>query len=137
MIGKILTITDAGDDHMTGGFGMFGMGWFMWPVMILLVVLFTFLIAWTYQDASKRDGNALLWALVIVFTMGFGIIVYTIVRNAEPESNRDVNKDKASPGRYEAPREQYKGSKGYFCENCGVPLKTGDRFCSSCGAATV
>ena len=83
MIKQILTILDEGD-HMTDGLGMmggFGGGWWMWIMILGGMLIIPFLAIWIYQDAQRFGENAALWALVVFFTMGLGIIFYVLLRN--------------------------------------------------------
>ncbi|MHA1940591.1 MAG: zinc ribbon domain-containing protein [Candidatus Hodarchaeales archaeon] len=145
MIQQLLTILDEGD-HMTDGFGMMGGGWWMWIMIIGGMFIIPFLAIWTYQDAQQYGENAALWALVVFFTMGFGIILYVLVRNPN-RSDLSVNPQPSPPRPSQnssrktvtySPPTQYNqktewGNKGGFCENCGAPLTVTDSFCSKCG----
>jgi hypothetical protein len=150
MIQQILTALDGGD-HMTDGLGMmggFGGGWWMWFMIIGGMFLIPLLAIWTYQNAHQSGENAILWALVVFFTMGFGIILYALLRNPN-HSNLSMNPSSSPPHPLQndssesvtySPSMQYEpkmewGNKGVFCENCGSPLEATDSFCSKCGTS--
>lgn len=150
MIQQILTILDEGD-HMNDGFGMmgdFGGGWLIWIMIIGGMFIIPFLAIWTYQDAQQHSENAALWALVVFFTMGLGIIPYVFVRNPN-NSNLSVNPQPSpprskpaissktvtySPPTQNIPKTEW-GNKGGFCENCGAPLGVNDSYCPKCGTS--
>ncbi len=148
MIKQILTILDEGD-HMTDGLGMmggFGGGWWMWIMILGGMLIIPFLAIWIYQDAQRFGENAALWALVVFFTMGLGIILYVLVRNPN-RSNLSVNPQPTpprssqtissktitfSPPTQNIPKNEW-GNKGGFCENCGAQLGGNDSYCPKCG----
>lgn len=153
MIQQILTILDAGHegDHMVDGLGMmgiFGGGWWMWLIMIAGVIIVPLLTFWVYQDAKRLGENAVLWALVVFFTMGFGIILYTLVRNpkrfvaavsgySSPPQPASTN---PAPSVTYSPPAQYNpkltsNDTSRFCEYCGTPRAVTDNFCPKCGKA--
>lgn len=153
MIQQILNILHEADEgeHMAdelGMMGFFGGGWWMWLLMIAGMILVPLLTIWTYQDAKRLGENAVLWALVVFFTMGFGIILYALVRNPErsvPSVSASSSPPQPTPNTPNttvtyAPSTQYKpkiewGNKGGYCENCGAPLALTDSFCPKCGKA--
>ncbi len=151
MIQQILNILDEGHEgeHMTdelGMMGFFGGGWWMWLMMIAGMILVPILTIWTYQDAKRVGENAALWALIVFFTMGFGIIVYALVRNSEnsvlqpitytsppqpSQSNLKSTVKYSPPTHYNTKASSV--NKANFCEYCGDPLTLLDKFCSNCG----
>jgi len=148
MIQQILSILDEGD-HMNDGLGMmggFGGGWWMWIMIIGGMFIVPLLAIWTYQDAHRFGENAALWALVVFFTMGIGVILYVLIRNPN-RSTLSMNPSSSPPSRSQnienttvtySPPTQYNPkteweNKGGFCENCGAPLVVTDSFCPKCG----
>lgn len=86
MIQQISTILAEGHEgeHMVddlGMMGIFGGGWWMWLMMQAGMILVPLLTFWTYEDATRRGENAAPWAIVVILTMGLGIILYALVRN--------------------------------------------------------
>ncbi|MHA1977096.1 MAG: zinc ribbon domain-containing protein [Candidatus Hodarchaeales archaeon] len=148
MIGEIFTILDQGD-HMTDGFGMmdgFGGGWWMWIMIVGGMFMIPILAIWTYQDAQQYGENPALWALVVFFTMGFGFILYMIVRNPNnssvtaipqpsppqpPQNIPSKTVTYSSPTQYN--RKTNWENKGAFCENCGSSVTVTDNYCPKCG----
>jgi hypothetical protein len=153
MIQQILTILDEGHEgeHMTDNLGMmgfFGGGWWMWLLMIGAMILVPLLTIWAYQDAKRLGENAVLWALVVFFTMGFGIIFYALVRNSE--SSVPATSGSSSPPQpaltnpnpmvtYSPPTQNNpkltNNDTNRFCEYCGAPMAVTDNFCPKCGKA--
>lgn len=148
MIERILTILDqpgSGYDMM----GIFGNGWWMWMMLMMIggMILGSLLAIWTYQDAQKHGENALLWALIVFFTMGFGIILYVLIRNPNrPPLTTNAYSSQPQPSQSKSktvmysPQTQYEdkpGSsiKGGFCDNCKTPLELDAIFCPNCGKA--
>lgn len=105
----------------------FGNIW-MWVLMMgygLSVILIT---VWTYHDANKRDENATLWIIVVLFTMGIGVLAYILVRR--PKTSPILITGKISS------TERTTSFKGnMYCENCGNHLEIIDKFCDKCGTA--
>ncbi|MHA1945194.1 MAG: zinc ribbon domain-containing protein [Candidatus Hodarchaeales archaeon] len=148
MIEKILTILDEGD-HMTDGFGMmgdFGGGWWMLLMLLGGMLIIPILTFWVYQDAQQNGENAGLWALVVFFTMGLGVILYLVLRNpsSSPATNPQSTPPHPSQTQSEtvtySPPTQYNPkieweNKGGFCENCGAPLTATDSYCPKCGTS--
>jgi hypothetical protein len=152
MIQQILTILDEGHEgeHMPDGLGMmgfFGGGWWMWLLMIAGVIIVSLLTIWTYQDAKRFGENAVIWALVVFFSMGFGIILYALVRNPErivPAASGYSSPPKQAPINpplkvtYAPPVQnnpKLTSNDTRFCEYCGAPLAVTDNFCPKCGKA--
>jgi hypothetical protein len=148
MIEELLTILDGGD-HMNDGLGMmgeFGGGWWMWIMLLGGMFIIPFLAIWTYQDAQQYGENAALWALVVFFTMGLGVILYVIVRNPNrsnlaknpqtspprPEQNISSKTVTYAPPTQNNPEVEWE-NQGGFCENCGSPLGVSDSYCPKCG----
>ncbi|MBA7550893.1 hypothetical protein ES705_43423 [subsurface metagenome] len=60
---------------------MFAITWF--GVIIIIVIIYVIAIAiavWVYNDAKKRDMNAVVWLLIVLLTSCIGCIIYLIVR---------------------------------------------------------
>ena len=60
---------------------MFAITWF--NVIIIIVIIYVIAIAiavWVYNDAKKRDMNAVVWLLIVLLTSCIGCIIYLIVR---------------------------------------------------------
>ncbi|MBA7578347.1 hypothetical protein ES708_20209 [subsurface metagenome] len=57
---------------------------FLWlSVIIIIVIIYVIAIAiavWVYNDAKKRDMNAVVWLLIVLLTSCIGCIIYLIVR---------------------------------------------------------
>ena len=52
-------------------------------VIIIIVIIFVIAIlmaVWVYNDAKKRDMNAVMWLLIVLLTSCIGCIIYLIVR---------------------------------------------------------
>lgn len=83
-------------------------------IIILLSLLFRIGIAaliggFVYQDAVKRNMNAVLWTLIAVFVPGFiGLIIYLIVRT---DYRKNLN-----------------------CSFCGYPIQENYVRCPQCGS---
>jgi hypothetical protein len=58
-------------------------GIYMIMIIVLLVVcVIDLLIAiWVYKDAKKRDMNAAVWLLIVLFFPCIGCIIYLVVRD--------------------------------------------------------
>ncbi|MHA2225075.1 MAG: hypothetical protein ACXAC8_07710 [Candidatus Hodarchaeales archaeon] len=153
MIQQIFAILDEGHEgeHMADGLGMmgiFGGGWWMWLMMIAGVIIVPLLTLWAYQDAKRLGENAALWAMVVFFTMGFGIILYALIRNPErsipaasgyssPPQPASINPTPtvtySSPAQYNPNLTSNDTSR--FCEYCGAPRAVTDNYCPKCGKA--
>jgi hypothetical protein len=150
MIQQILTALDGGD-HMNDGLGMmggFGGGWWMWFMIIGGMFLIPLLSIWTYQNAHQSGENALLWALVVFFTMGLGIILYALLSSpnrsnlpmnsssspSHPLNNNSSEKVTYTPSIQDNPDMEWRDN-GSFCENCGSLFEVNDSFCSKCGTS--
>ena len=52
-------------------------------VIIIIAIIYVIAIAlavWVYNDAKKRDMNAVEWLLIVLLTSFIGCIIYLIVR---------------------------------------------------------
>ena len=52
-------------------------------VIIIITIIYVIAIAlavWVYNDAKKRDMNAVVWLLIVLLTSFIGCIIYLIVR---------------------------------------------------------
>ena len=49
------------------------------PIVICLIDLI--LAIWVYKDAKKRDMNAAVWLLIVLFFPCIGCIIYLVVRD--------------------------------------------------------
>ena len=52
-------------------------------VIIIIAIIYVIAIAlavWVYNDAKKRDMNAVVWLLIVLLTSFIGCIIYLIVR---------------------------------------------------------
>jgi hypothetical protein len=126
--------------------GIFGEGRWMWFMMIGGMILVPLLTFWTYQDAIKRDTNATLWAVLVFFTMGFGIILYALVRtpihstpvaSGYPAAPQPISYSPPTKATYPPPKQHTPMSRNdySYCEYCGAQLELTDQFCSKCGNA--
>ena len=51
-------------------------------VVALVVCVIDLLLAiWVYKDAKKRDMNAAVWLLIVLFFPCIGCIIYLVVRD--------------------------------------------------------
>lgn len=83
------------------------------------LILCFLLPTWVYIDAQQRDvKNPIIWALLTLFSLVFGLIIYLIIRPSKlkllqcPDCARELN-----------------GVKG-FCPYCGLDLS--HTLCSQC-----
>jgi hypothetical protein len=142
----ILRVTDEGD-HMYDGFGMmgiFGGGWWMWIMMLAGIILIPYLTIWTYRDAQKNWGNATSWALIVFFTMGFGFIIYALIRTTD-RPTFSTSKHSSPPHASQPSTAMYSPVNQHdikpdinteeisYCENCGASIAISDIFCFKCG----
>jgi putative membrane protein len=72
----------AGYFFWGGGFGFFGLAWFLFLVLGLL------LCVWIYRDANSRGMNGILWVLAVLvgslFWLGWLVVlvIYLVVRGS-------------------------------------------------------
>ncbi|TKJ20341.1 MAG: hypothetical protein CEE42_14835 [Promethearchaeota archaeon Loki_b31] len=60
---------------------MFVITWFNVIIIIVIICVISIAIAvWVYNDAKKRDMNAVVWLLIVLLTSCVGCIIYLIVR---------------------------------------------------------
>jgi len=60
---------------------IFAITWFNVIITIAIIFIISIAIAvWVYNDAKKRDMNAAVWLLIVLFTNCIGCIIYLIVR---------------------------------------------------------
>jgi len=60
---------------------MFAITWFNVIIIIVIIYVIAIIIAvWVYNDAKKRDMNAVVWLLIVLLTSCIGCIIYLIVR---------------------------------------------------------
>jgi len=60
---------------------MFAITWFNVIIIIVIICVISIAIAvWVYNDAKKRDMNAVVWLLIVLLTSCIGCIIYLIVR---------------------------------------------------------
>ena len=50
-------------------------------VMIVICVIDLLLAIWVFKDAKKRDMNAAVWLLIVLFFPCIGCIIYLVVRD--------------------------------------------------------
>ncbi len=59
----------------------FTITWFSVIIIIVIICVISIAIAvWVYNDAKKRDMNAVVWLLIVLLTSFIGCIIYLIVR---------------------------------------------------------
>jgi hypothetical protein len=99
----------------------------IWLLMMGYSLIVFLLTIWTYKDAKLQGENALLWTFVVFFTMGIGILPYSLKRQpnivVEPKISEKQNMQGTTP------------FIGSFCESCGNELEKIDLFCAKCGTA--
>ncbi|MEK7730153.1 MAG: zinc ribbon domain-containing protein [candidate division KSB1 bacterium] len=93
-----------GSDWVVAGFIL--VCWSAW-------ILMTFYV---YQDAQKRGGNAMLWALFVFFGQVLGFLVYLIMRSAAPKLIADG--EKKCPQCRKPRQEDFA-----ICPYCRAPLQ--------------
>jgi apolipoprotein N-acyltransferase len=118
--------------HMMNEHGMFGpfrLGgvWMLLFMMGYSLVIF-FLAVWIYQDAKERGKNATMWCLVVLFTMGIGILAYSWTRQSKPSPMSKLTMSQSI-------QKTTSFNDGMFCENCGDHIELIDQFCAKCGTA--
>ena len=60
---------------------MFAITWFSVIIIVVIICVISIAIAvWVYNDAKKRDMNAVVWLLIVLLTSFIGCITYLIVR---------------------------------------------------------
>jgi len=60
---------------------MFAITWFSVIIIVVIICVISIAIAvWVYNDAKKRDMNAVVWLLIVLLTSFIGCIIYLIVR---------------------------------------------------------
>ena len=60
---------------------MFAITWFSVIIIIVIISVISIAIAvWVYNDAKRRDMNAVVWLLIVLLTSCIGCIIYLIVR---------------------------------------------------------
>ncbi|GAJ24816.1 unnamed protein product [marine sediment metagenome] len=60
---------------------MFAITWFSVIIIIVIICVISIAIAvWVYNDAKRRDMNAVVWLLIVLLTSFIGCIIYLIVR---------------------------------------------------------
>jgi len=60
---------------------IFTISWLSVIIIIVIIYVIAILIAvWVYNDAKKRDMNAVMWLLIVLLTSCIGCIIYLIVR---------------------------------------------------------
>lgn len=60
---------------------LFTISWL--SVIIIIVIIYVIALAlavWVYNDAKKRDMNAVVWLLIVLLTSFIGCIIYLMVR---------------------------------------------------------
>ena len=102
------------------------------PILILCLVVTMFVVVFVSRDASKRNMNALLWALVAALAPLFlGLIIYFICRKPLvdlqcPKCGTGISQD-----------DRHCPSCGYAfvtqCPECQFPVQKGWTTCPSCG----
>jgi hypothetical protein len=83
--------------------------------LLLMVVVWAVVAAWTYRDAESRGMNGPLWALLVFFGNIIGLLVYLILRGGGTA---------AASGTRDAPA----------CPKCKKTVETGWKVCPYCGA---
>jgi hypothetical protein len=60
---------------------IFTITWLSVIIIIVIIYVLAILIAvWVYNDAKKRDMNAIVWLLIVLLTSCIGCIIYLIIR---------------------------------------------------------
>ena len=63
-------------------FGFLGAFLMIYVIVLLVICVIDLLIAiWVYKDAKKRDMNAAVWLLIVLFFPCIGCIIYLVVRD--------------------------------------------------------
>ena len=63
-------------------FGFLGAFLMIYVIVLLVICVVDLLIAiWVYKDAKKRDMNAAVWLLIVLFFPCIGCIIYLVVRD--------------------------------------------------------
>lgn len=103
---------------------------------LLIGGLLTIAIAvgvWVYKDANKRGLDGTVWALVVVFTGGFGVGLYLGTRMVK-KSPFDPPLGHTQQGQYPSSEMDYTPLSQRFCTECGGRLTPGFIECQRCGS---
>ena len=113
------------DEHMMfWPLGGVWMGFFMMGYGLAVILL----TVWTFQDAKLKDENATLWAIVVFFTMGIGVLVYGFIRQPKTPIMNKIDEESGT-------QKPTFIKDGAYCENCGKHLEIIDKFCDMCGTS--
>lgn len=101
------------------------------PVLIAILLIAVLLAVYVYRDARRREMNAPLWTLIVVFAPGFiGLIIYLLVRGS--------HSDLSCPNCYKPVKSNFAvcphcGTKlRPSCPNCFTPVEPGWSLCPQC-----
>jgi hypothetical protein len=124
---RIINDLISDENNMMGGWNMWNMMWIMMFTMPIAAIL---LAIWTYNDANANSENALLWALIVFFTIGMGIIAYILL------IRQDTSKTQVPFIKSNISQQSDKALDSFHCSTCGELLSLDDVFCPSCGTKT-
>lgn len=84
------------------------------------IIIWIILAVWVYKDAQKRDGNGVLWLVIVLLTGIVGLIVWLIVRPPIGSgSSQSTNIFGSEPSRR--------------CPSCGRGIPNDAQVCPYCG----
>jgi len=63
-------------------FAFFGGLWLLLLIIPIIICIIDLILAiWVFKDAKKRDMNAAVWLLIVLFFPCIGCIIYLVVRD--------------------------------------------------------
>lgn len=104
------------------------------PILVISILITIFVVIFVYKDATKRNMNALVWALVAALAPLFlGLILYLVCRN--PLMDLQCPKCGAGIAQYEKKCPQCGSEFLTQCPQCDFPVQKGWTTCPSCGTS--
>jgi hypothetical protein len=102
----------------------------IYVLLTLILIIYWLLIAlWVYNDAYRRNLNAPIWGLLILFTNLVGLMVYTIYK----QNNQTCYKCGSLQNKLNTFCSRCGIRINDSCANCGSKVAKGDDFCTQCG----
>lgn len=75
--------TTSSEDELFGSLFLGGFVFLCYCIPLVLgIILYIWMVVWTYKDATKKNNpNALLWAVLVLIFQFVAFIIYLFVRN--------------------------------------------------------